>query len=371
MLESYYLIVQRLFLALLGLSVLGMLALVVFRLPGSLWRHAHRAGRLNVLLAFLAVGAMVGYGGKKPAPQPGGDDPAPIQPTPGPEEPGDDPDPDPDLDPDPDPCYEELEPGDITEPFAAPKAVALAGVVYDGCDPVAVVELKLAKVNVNRATGKVSGTVTGLDGKRHAIKALKLAGLDGASPVSVALEVKGLGTMKVTIGGTRFAGTLGTAYHVQSAKVGGAWGGNSASVSITVGDLSMFTGSVLEGLLPSGETARIVNGRWTFDKAAGVKWAKPKRGAALPEIYDAASGKGLIIDSAKGKTNLSGLKLTYQAKKGTFKGSFKLYELQGEGARRKLKKYTVNVNGLVIDGKGRGQASCRKPAAGPWPVTVE
>ena len=26
---------------------------------------------------------------------------------------------------------------------------------------------------------------------------------------------------------------------------------------------------------------------------------------------------------------------------------------------------------LVIDGKGRGQASCRKPAAGPWPVTVE
>ena len=100
-----------------------------------------------------------------------------------------------------------------------------------------------------------------------------------------------------------------------------------------------------------------------------MKWAKPKKGAAIPEIYDEASGKGLIIDDTKGKTNLSGLKLTYTPKKGTFKGSFKVYALQGEGKATKLKSYTISVNGMVVDGVGAGMATCKKPAVA-WPVTV-
>ena len=92
-------------------------------------------------------------------------------------------------------------------------------------------------------------------------------------------------------------------------------------------------------------------------------------GAALPDIYDAASGKGLIVDTSRGRTNLSGLKLTYTPKKGTFKGSFKVYALETAGNGVKLKKYTVNVTGLVVDGVGRGMATCRKPAAS-WSVTV-
>ena len=27
--------------------------------------------------------------------------------------------------------------------------------------------------------------------------------------------------------------------------------------------------------------------------------------------------------------------------------------------------------GVVVDGKGEGKASCKRPASGPWPVTVE
>ena len=38
--------------------------------------------------------------------------------------------------------------------------------------------------------------------------------------------------------------------------------------------------------------------------------------------------------------------------------------------KMKLKKYTVNVTGFVVDGKGYGQATCKKPAGGPWAVTV-
>ena len=93
------------------------------------------------------------------------------------------------------------------------------------------------------------------------------------------------------------------------------------------------------------------------------------QGAAQPEIYDEASGKGLIVDITKGKTNRSGLRLTYTPKKGTFKGSFKVYALEGMGKATKLKKYTVNVSGVVVGGIGYGTATCKRPAVS-WPVTV-
>ena len=72
----------------------------------------------------------------------------------------------------------------------------------------------------------------------------------------------------------------------------------------------------------------------------------------------------------KKKTNGSGLKLTYTSKNGTFKGSFMVYALEGSGKKTKLKKYTVNVTGFVVDGVGYGTATCKKPSV-KWSVTVE
>ena len=143
-------------------------------------------------------------------------------------------------------------------------------------------------------------------------------------------------------------------------------GGHVASV--TSGDFAV-NGELLEELLPDAEAFTDAGGKWKFAKAANVKWAKPKKGAALPEMYDEASGKGLFVDTTKGRTNLSGMKLTYTSKKGTFRGSFKVYALEGSGKSRKLKKYTFKVSGVVVDGKGHGTATCKKPAA-TWPVTV-
>ena len=171
------------------------------------------------------------------------------------------------------------------------------------------------------------------------------------------------------IGGTQFAGLLGS-YHVQSGAVGGNWTKGSAIATVEAGNLSMFAGTVLSDLLPDGEKAEVSGGKWKFAKAAAVKWAKPKKGAQPPEIFDAESGKGLVVDGRKGKTNLSGLKLTYTPKKGTFKGSFKVYALEGSGKATKLKKYTMNVTGVVVDGVGYGVVICKKPAA-RWAVTVE
>ena len=66
------------------------------------------------------------------------------------------------------------------------------------------------------------------------------------------------------------------------------------------------------------------------------------------------------------KPNLSAMKLTYTPKTGLFKGSFKLYAVQSG----KLKKFTVKVTGVVVDGAGAGVAKLAKPKA-EWRVTVE
>jgi len=267
------------------------------------------------------------------------------------------------------PNYEVLNENDISAPYAAPKAVTLAGVVYDGDNVVGIVELKLGKVNAKKGTSKVSGSLVGLDGKKYAIKAATASDINGTSPVSVSLNAKDLGALAVTIGGTQFAGSLG-AYHVQSADVGGAWAGGSAVAAVEPGDLSVFAGTALAEFLPTNEVAAVSGGKWNFAKAASVKWAKPKKGAAQPEIYDETSGKGLVVDTSKGKTNLSGLKLSYTPKKGTFKGSFNVYALEGEGKATKLKKYKLNVSGVVVGGVGYGVATSKRPAIS-WPLTVE
>ena len=265
------------------------------------------------------------------------------------------------------PGTETVEASSIGMPYKAARAVTLMGAVYNGGNPVGIVELKLGKVNAKQ-TSKVSGSVTTLSGK-HAIKPFVITGIDGTTAKSVSLDVKGIGTMSITIGGTQFAGTLG-GWHVQNANVGGKWKSRSATVYVDATSASIPAG-MLSYLLPDAETATVKNGRWTFAKAASVKWAKPKNSATLPEIYDESSGKGLIVDATKGKTNLSGLKLTYTPKDGTFKGSFKMYVLVGTGSRTRLKGATVNVNGFVVNGVGYGTATCKNPAAGPWAVTVQ
>ena len=269
-------------------------------------------------------------------------------------------------------AVEVLNEGDIAEPYSAP--ATLKGAVYDSASATAsglgIVELKLGKVNEKNKTSKISGSVTGLDGKKHAIKAFVAMGVDGASPKQAALEVKGLGTMSVTIGKGRFAGSLGT-FHVQSASAGGNWTKTDSVVHVEVpdADLAKFAGAVVKDLLPDDEPVILSGGKWKFNKAAGVKWAKVKPGVEpFGGLKDEASGKGLLVDTSKG-ANLSGMKLVYTPKNGTFKGSFKVYALEGSGAKTKLKKYTINVSGVVVEGVGYGEATCKKPSV-VWAVSV-
>ena len=93
-------------------------------------------------------------------------------------------------------------------------------------------------------------------------------------------------------------------------------------------------------------------------KQAGTKWAVPKAGKVQV-------GRDGAVDAAKLGENPSGLKLTYTAKTGTFKGSFKAYA----DANGKPKATTVTVTGVLVNGVGYGAATVKK--VGGVAVTIE
>ena len=101
--------------------------------------------------------------------------------------------------------------------------------------------------------------------------------------------------------------------------------------------------------LPDGVAITVANGRWTLPKAGKV--------AYLRGTTD--------VDEAKAGENPSALKLTYKAKDGTFKGTFKAYA----DANGKPKATTVNVAGVLVGGVGYGAATVKK--AGGVAVTIE
>ncbi len=71
-----------------------------------------------------------------------------------------------------------------------------------------------------------------------------------------------------------------------------------------------------------------------------------------------------------GKTdNDAGLRLTYTAKTGAFKGSFSVYTLISTKAKKqKLKKYTATVNGVFAGDEGYGSAVIK--GVGSFPITL-
>ena len=100
--------------------------------------------------------------------------------------------------------------------------------------------------------------------------------------------------------------------------------------------------------LPDGVSVTQSGARWTLPKAGKVQMAKDG-----------------TVDEAKLGGNPAALKLTYKAKDGSFKGSFKAYSL----VNGKPKAVTVNVAGVVVDGVGYGTATVKK--VGSVPISIE
>ena len=84
---------------------------------------------------------------------------------------------------------------------------------------------------------------------------------------------------------------------------------------------------------------------------SGAKWIVAKTSGKL-KIVD-----GVLSVVAKGESsNLSGLKLTYTAKTGLVKGSFKLYYMDGG----KIKSDKVTIVGAVAEGVFMGSGTIKK-----------
>lgn len=244
------------------------------------------------------------------------------------------------------------------------RAQTMEGALYRDGALVGTMQVKIGKVS-KKGTVKVSAAATLLmDGKAKKITAkavnVMLAETGSVPPVPIAFKAP-IGEMMFEMGEDGTFTLKNSSYVMSIATIGGALqGGSQGTFRLQVFDFAV-PGEIQDGLLPYEVTFGVSGARWSFAKAATVKWVKDRETKAY----------GLVVDDTKGKTNLSGLKLTYVAKKGIFKGSFKAYALEEKNGKTKLKKYTVSVIGLVVDGKGVGEASCKRPIGGPWPVTAE
>ena len=260
----------------------------------------------------------------------------------------------------------------IAEPIEAPTADYVTskaqydGIVWDAAANrlVGVLCLKATKMNEKNRAVRISGYLLGLDGKRKTVKqSAKLLTVAETGPLTADFTVKDIGQMKLVIGGETVAGAL-EGYQVRTFPVGGNWTRNDAVANVEATVFEGIPGTVQMQLLPVDEPVMPKNLKWAFNKAAAVAWKKPKD----------RDLKCLVVDTSKGKTNLSGIKLSYTPKTGAFKGSFKIHALADKVTSHEktkaLRKYTVKVTGVVVDGIGYGKAVLRKPA-NEWVLSVD
>ena len=236
---------------------------------------------------------------------------------------------------------------------AAEKAMqaymATYNVAFDG-GTLSVVVGKKGKV-------KVSGTV---DGNKVSATSQLVVG-DGAAVVPVVI------VKKVNLSFCLWLDAKGEKAEVRGATVGASSprmiAGNPGPIAsgakfwldeAAVGKMKEWLKGLYADYLPKGLAVA----------QSGTKWTVADGDKAGKLVLDKATG---ALDLAKSKItdNTSGLKLTYKEKDGTFKGSFKVYNLESG----KIKSYTANVTGVMIGSTGYGTATIKK--LGTVAVTIE
>ena len=191
---------------------------------------------------------------------------------------------------------------------------------------------------------KVAGTLS--NGVKVSVASQLLVGEGGVCVIPVVVTKKAQLAFNVwlTDEGVEVVGIDGA----MAGAVAGLTGDAKFRIDASAALWSKLSGTVLTEQLPDNVS---VNGgvKWTLSKAGKVAYVKGTKD----------------VDPDKALDNPSGLKLTYKAKDGTFKGSFKAYADNGG----KLKATTVNVTGVLVNGVGYGTATIKK--VGSLPVTIE
>ena len=167
-------------------------------------------------------------------------------------------------------------------------------------------------------------------------------------PVVVAKRVQLAFTVWLSPDGVEVVGLDGA---VPSSRRVGALAGGAAMGFDAAAFCSMIGDSTFANCLPVGLSVAQNGTKWVV--ADGAKAGKVQ-----------LTGDG-AVDEAKAGVNPSALKISFTAKLGTFKGSFKAYKL----VKGKPKATTVTVSGILVDGVGYGTAFVKK--VGGVPLTIK
>ena len=248
--------------------------------------------------------------------------------------------------------------------------------VFDDSGVIGIADISLGRINKYKFTANITAKVTLFD--RRSYSARSTAEFDaeygyGYGAFSFKRTAFGEFEYDVTYssedGVSFFAQSDAGVYILSlSSGLGGAIDSDELSFSVNVDNEPDFgDGWELVVGFPDGEPVYVKNGnKFSFDKVPSIKYKRYREGNETWYELD-----GLNDET---KTNVTGLKLTYTAKTGVFKGSFKVYasnECCAEG-KPKLKKYTVNVMGCIIDGVGYGSAVLKiGKTQYTYPVTIE
>ena len=217
------------------------------------------------------------------------------------------------------------------------KWLGSVNVVWDGGS----VNVSIAK----KGKAKVKGTLA--DGKtKVSAKSVFLVGEEWCAVPVAAPKANLTFTLWLSRDGrTAVAEGLG------SDAIAGKPGALAANAAFHVSkDAALWTsisGTVLKDYIPDGFKVASNGGKWVLPKAGKV-------------VY-----KDGMVDGSKLGVNPSGLKLTYKAKNGSFKGSFKVYAVNGG----KAKATAVNITGVMAKGVGYGTATIK--GKGSVSVTVK
>ena len=211
--------------------------------------------------------------------------------------------------------------------------------LYLGTYNVSLEKGTLTVVVDKKGKAKVAGTV---DGNAVSASSQLLVG-DGVATIPVVVANKKVSLafcLWLTENGTvEVLGTAGIAGKPERIESG-------ATFNLDADAFAELLGGLYADFLPKGLSVDDDGKKWIVAKGA-------KTGKLV--LFDKTTG---ALDGSKSKVtdNMSGLKLTYKTKDGTFTGSFKVYTFE----MSKIKSYTANVKGVMIGEKGYGFATISK-----------
>lgn len=201
----------------------------------------------------------------------------------------------------------------------------LSGAAFSGGGAAGVLSIRVGNAN-KKGVFKVSGSLITIDGKRHTLKSTAAPANGGVVTIGN-INVKGIGTLTLKLGENGFSGTLSNGWTAQTADTAHLPGTLNFDISPYPAEIK--GAGVKTEYLPFNMPVTFDGKKFHLSKAGSVSYRK-----------------GAFVVSKGGDNNPSGLKLTYAAKTGTVKGSFKIYTFDGN----KLKKWTAKVTGIVVNG---------------------